>query len=68
MKRHKRDMNQRAFEKGYQAGISGRSSDLCPHTAGQHRNNWLMGWHEGRADQWDGYTGLTACHKLSGFQ
>ena len=67
MKRYKRDMNQRAFEKGYQMGLSGRSSDLCPHNDGQQRFNWMQGWREGRADQWDGLNGATACHKLSGF-
>ena len=67
MKRHKRDMNQRAFERGYQAGLSGKSNDLCPHSDGDHRNNWLLGWREGRTDQWDGLNGATACHKLSGF-
>lgn len=67
MKRSKRDMKQRAFDRGYQAGLSGRSSDICPHTGGQQRDNWLSGWREGRADQWDGLNGATACHKLSGF-
>jgi hypothetical protein len=27
MRRQKRDMNDRAFDRGYQAGVSGRSSD-----------------------------------------
>ena len=34
MRRQKRDMNSRAFDKGYQAGISGRSSDICPRGTG----------------------------------
>ena len=67
MKRPKRDMNQRAFEKGYQIGLSGRSSDLCPHYVGTQKFNWMQGWREGRADQWYGLNGATACHKLSGF-
>ena len=67
MKRPKRDMNQRAFEKGYQIGLSGRSRDLCPHYVGTQKFNWMQGWREGRADQWDGLNGATACHKLSGF-
>jgi ribosome modulation factor len=67
MKRSKRDMSQRAYERGYQMGINGRSSDVCPHAAGEQRSSWLIGWHEGRTDQWDGYTLATACHKLSGF-
>ncbi len=67
MKRSKRDMNQRAYERGYQTGLNGRSSDLCPHSEGDHRINWMQGWREGRTDQWDGLNGATACHKLSGF-
>ncbi len=67
MKRPKRDMNQRAFEKGYQMGLSGRSSELCPHNLGQQQFNWMQGWREGRADQWDGLNSATGCHKLSGF-
>jgi ribosome modulation factor len=60
-------MSQRAYERGYQMGINGRSSDACPHTSGEQRMSWLTGWREGRTDQWDGYTMATACHKLSGF-
>ena len=30
MKKHKRDVHRRAYLKGYQAGISGRSRDDCP--------------------------------------
>lgn len=67
MKRSKRDMTKRAFERGYQTGLSGRSSDICPHEDGPQRFSWMQGWREGRADQWDGLNGVTACHKLSGF-
>lgn len=67
MKRSKRDMSQRAFERGYQTGINGRSSDTCPHSSGEQRMQWMSGWHEGRSDQWDGYTMATTLHKLSGF-
>jgi len=67
MKRSKRDMSKRAFERGYQTGLSGRSSEFCPHSDGQQRFNWMQGWREGRADQWDGLNGITGCHKLSGF-
>jgi ribosome modulation factor len=30
MKRQKRDIDERAFKKGYQAGVSGKSKSLCP--------------------------------------
>jgi ribosome modulation factor len=57
-------MNTRAYDKGYQAGIAGRSSDYCPHTDVVHRQNWLSGWREGRSDQWDGLTGVSGVHKI----
>ncbi|MFT4823554.1 MAG: ribosome modulation factor [Halioglobus sp.] len=64
MKRQKRDMNDRAFDRGYQVGLSGRSSDFCPHEDDNHKQNWLTGWREGRCDQWDGLTGVSGVHKL----
>ena len=63
MRRQKRDMNSRAFQRGYQAGIDGRSSESCPHASDTTRHFWLTGWREGRADHWDGYTGLSALPK-----
>ena len=64
MRRQKRDMNSRAFDKGYQAGLAGRSQDDCPHADDQHRTHWLSGWREGRADNWDGLTGVSGVHRL----
>lgn len=64
MRRRKRDMNSRAFDKGYQAGLAGRSVDYCPHDSGGHRQSWMSGWREGRCDQWDGLTGISGVHKL----
>jgi ribosome modulation factor len=64
MRRQKRDMNDRAFQRGYQAGSSGRSNEICPHSNDAHRQFWLTGWREGRCDQWDGYTGVSALHKI----
>ena len=63
MRRQKRDMNDRAFDRGYQAGVSGRSNDFCPHSDDVHRQNWLSGWREGRCDQWDGLTGISAVQR-----
>jgi len=63
MKRHKRDMNDRAWHKGYQAGVGGRSSEICPHEQEAQRQYWLSGWREGRSDQWDGLTGVSGVHK-----
>jgi len=63
-KRQKRDMHSRAFVKGYQAGLSGRSLDDCPHEEIHHRQHWLSGWREGRGAQWDGLVGVSGVHKM----
>ncbi len=67
MKRQKRDQTERAFVKGYQAGIDGRSKSLCPHETGEARQQWLNGWRESRMDQWDGYSRLAQVQKISNF-
>lgn len=64
MKRQKRDMAERAFQRGYQAGIKGRNKDTCPYDAGDIRQQWMTGWREGRTDQWDGFTGVSGIHKM----
>jgi len=65
MKRQKRDQTERAFTKGYQAGIDGRSRSLCPHESGLNRQQWLNGWRESRIDQWDGYSRLAQVQKIN---
>ena len=47
MKKHKRDVHRRAYLKGYQAGISGRSRDDCPVA---ERANWRADWQAGWRD------------------
>lgn len=64
MRRQKRDMKSRAYERGYQAGLSGRSSDSCPHTQEEARINWITGWREGHEDQLAGLSGVAALHRL----
>lgn len=64
MKRQKRDMSARAFKRGYQAGVSGKSKDTCPVGHPELRQEWLNGWREGRTDNWDGLTGVSGIHKL----
>ncbi len=64
MRRQKRDMNHRAFDRGYNAGVSGRSAEYCPHVNDEPRLNWISGWREGRSDQWDGLIGVSGVHKL----
>ncbi len=58
MKRQKRDMNERAFQRGYKAGLGGRHQDTCPHSRDDVRMQWLSGWRQGRSDHWDGYDAL----------
>lgn len=62
MKRHKRDLTARAFNKGYRVGLLGKSLNLCPTTTSDNRHQWLMGWRQGRSDYWDGYQGISSLH------
>ncbi|MDP5031107.1 MAG: ribosome modulation factor [Paraglaciecola sp.] len=51
MKRQKRDKLSRAHAKGYQAGIAGRSKEICPFQASVARSEWLGGWREAIGDR-----------------
>ena len=64
MKRQKRDLTERAFHRGYQAGVSGKTKEACPHEQETMRQQWLSGWREGRTDQWDGLVGVSGIHRL----
>lgn len=44
MKRQKRDRLNRAQQRGYQAGITGRPKEMCPYQALEQRSHWLGGW------------------------
>lgn len=63
MKKQKRDLQERAFARGYRAGVERRSKDLAP--IGLYRDSWLAGWRSGRSDHWDGYTGVSGVHKIA---
>ena len=67
MKRFKRNRIQRAFDKGYQLGLAGRSRENCPFLTGLARIRWLDGWREGRSDWREGLSDAITCYKLSGF-
>ncbi|MCM5338642.1 ribosome modulation factor, partial [Escherichia coli] len=41
MKRQKRDRLERAHQRGYQAGIAGRSKEMCPYQTLNQRSQWL---------------------------
>lgn len=64
MKRTKRNTDDRAYSKGYNAGLEGKSRDLCPFDALDKRTNWMGGWREGRAHYAEGYTGVASIQNL----
>lgn len=64
MRRQKRDMKARAYERGYQSGVAGRSSENCPHNTEEQRINWIAGWRDGHSDQIDGMIGVSGVHRL----
>jgi ribosome modulation factor len=62
-KRHKRDRTTRAYSRGYQAGLFGRSREQCPHQALAARESWLEGWVAGHRDHSDGTLAASGLHK-----
>lgn len=53
MKRQKRDRGERAYSRGYQAGLQGRSREACPFEEEEIvRQAWLNGWREGKEMSW----------------
>lgn len=64
MKRQKRSSTHRAMARGYQAGIEGKSRNLCPYQAGEARHVWLSGWREAREDQWNGFNTAAQVERL----
>ena len=64
MKRQKRDKDDRAFARGYQIGISGKSKELNPYGVSETRLSWLSGWRQGRGDNWDGFTGAAGVSRI----
>jgi len=53
LKRQKRDRNQRAYDRGYAAGIKGKSKNICPHADEATRGEWLGGWRQAKDDAWN---------------
>lgn len=64
MKRQKRSKTSRAFTRGYQTGLHGKSKDLCPFQDVEYRQAWLSGWRSGREDNWDGLTGTAGIGRI----
>jgi ribosome modulation factor len=63
MKTLKRNKSIRAYAKGYQSGVCGKTKDFCPYSYGDVRQAWLTGWREGRTDNWDSLIGVSGLHK-----
>ena len=63
MRRQKRDKSDRAFTRGYQIGVHGKSRELCPYHDDDSKQEWLNGWRCGREDNWDGYVGTAGVGK-----
>ena len=66
MRRQKRDVCERAYKRGYQAGLGGKSKSQCPTETPTAKQQWLTGWRDGRVDNWDGMTGVSGIHKIPG--
>ena len=56
MNRQKRDRLERARTKGYQAGLAGRSKEVCPYQCIDARGYWLGGWRDAFDERSQGYT------------
>lgn len=65
MRRQKRNRLDRAFQKGYLAGVNGKSRDFCPKDIGPEHQEWINGWREGREDKWNGMQGVSGLHKVA---
>ena len=65
MKKQKRNLQERAYQRGYRAGLEGRHQEICPHTENAMRTQWLSGWREGRLDNWNGLNVLSGIQKMA---
>ena len=60
MKRQKRDRTNTLFNRGFQAGLNGKSRDVCPVNTTDLRSHWMSGWRQGREAHWSGMDGVSA--------
>jgi len=66
MKRQKRDKTSTLFNRGFDAGINGKSRDSCPVQISELRSHWMSGWREGRDAHWSGMEGASAIQATPG--
>ena len=66
MRRVKREKSERAYSRGYQAGIQNRPKESCPYATKLNTGqSWIMGWRDGRSDQLEGFIGISGLHKMA---
>lgn len=63
MKKQKRNLQNRAYIRGYRAGMAGKSKALSSQCQLRSRPEWLAGWREGREDMWDGLNPVAGTFK-----
>lgn len=62
MKSQKRERFATLYNRGFQAGLGGKSKDTCPVQTTDLRSHWMSGWREGREAHWNGLEGVSAIH------
>lgn len=67
MKRQKRDRSSTLFNRGFQAGLYGKSQSDCPVQTPELRSHWMSGWREGREAHWSGMSGVSAIQSNPAF-
>ena len=62
MRSIKRNLDERFYNRGFEAGRAGRSRDICTMAQGPGRDAWLSGWRDGLTAACDGLTGVSGIH------
>lgn len=60
MKKMKRDRSSTLHNRGFIAGLNGKSKEACPVQVVDLKTQWLTGWREGREAHWSGMSGVAA--------
>ncbi|KAA0875764.1 ribosome modulation factor [Nitrincola tapanii] len=60
MRKQKRDRSTTLFNRGFNAGLTGKSREECPVQTTDLRSCWMSGWREGREAHWNGMSGVSA--------
>lgn len=60
MRKQKRDRSNTLYNRGFNAGLEGKSKEDCPVQNTDMRSYWMSGWREGREAHWSGMSGVSA--------